>query len=228
MGMDPVLATKVFNEDGRTKKITVHGGLSMHKGNRAPYFSITGDIDVKTVNGGWKEESGGCIHGEIRKHFPEKFDDLIALHLSDIDGLPMHAVENGWYWLAGAVPGNFGERFHGGNSKMQHWKDNGEFDGYREPTPEECVKILAKHLRISFDEARKLTEIRIESVDDEIHVGMSVEEIHDVEKLAKLKAKKQFQDFVESQKERFAAEAKACIEKHGLKVYGDPWKEKRA
>jgi len=213
----------VFSEGGRTKRIVVHGGLHMLKGNSKPYFGITADIDVKTVKGGWAEESGGCLHNEIEKHFPGRFTDMIAMHMSDIEGLPMHAFANGWYWLAAAVEGHHGERYHAGNSKMQHWKDDGEFDGYREPTSEECLQILAKHLRITVDEARKLTEIRIESVDDEIHIGLSVEEIHELEKQAKTRAKLEFASFVDSQRDRFMAEAKACTEKHGLVVYGDPW-----
>jgi len=223
---DPVLAIKEFEECGQKYRATVHGGVRMIKGNSAPHFGITVDVD-RWSGGRWVDDSGGCQHSLVRKLFGDKYDDLIALHLSDINGLPMHAVENGWYWLAGAVDGHHGERYHGGNSKMQHWKDDGEFDGYREPTPEECLKFLAKHLRITLDEARKLTEIRIEKVDDEIPVGMSVEEIHEVEKLAKLSVKKKFAEFVADREERFAAEAKACIEKHGLKVYGDPWPVKK-
>jgi len=69
----------------------------------------------------------------------------------------MHGIANGVYWLAGALPGNLGERFHGGNSK-QHC--GGE---YREPTPDECLGILAKHLRISEAEARDLRDRFLEA-----------------------------------------------------------------
>lgn len=62
-------------------------------------FSITGDIyqagkpkiDKYFI-------SGGCIHEAILKHFP-KFAPFVHLHLSDWEGVPMHAVANGFYHL---------------------------------------------------------------------------------------------------------------------------------
>lgn len=57
-------------------------------------FSITGSI--------WKRgnqrdcETGGCIHEEIKKYFPE-FKDIIKYHLVSSDG-PMHYIANTTYW----------------------------------------------------------------------------------------------------------------------------------
>ena len=65
----------------------------LHKiGNQKPYFSLTGRI---VVNG--RETMSGAIHDEILKAFP-RLADIAALHLSDIDGKPMHSFENGKYW----------------------------------------------------------------------------------------------------------------------------------
>ena len=65
----------------------------LHKiGNQKPYFSLTGRV---LENG--REYYAGAIHDEILKAFPE-LADIAALHLSDIDGLPMHSFENGKYW----------------------------------------------------------------------------------------------------------------------------------
>jgi hypothetical protein len=65
----------------------------LHKiGNQKPYFSLTGRI----VEDG-RESVSGAIHDEILKAFP-LLDDLAALHLSDMDGKPMHSFENGKYW----------------------------------------------------------------------------------------------------------------------------------
>lgn len=65
----------------------------LHKiGNQKPYFSLTGRAVIKG-----RESVSGAIHDEILKAFPE-LEDLVALHLSDINGKPMHSFENGKYW----------------------------------------------------------------------------------------------------------------------------------
>jgi hypothetical protein len=61
-------------------------------GNQKPYFSLTGRI---FENG--RESVSGVIHEEILKAFPQ-LEDFVSLHLSDIDGKPMHSFENGKYW----------------------------------------------------------------------------------------------------------------------------------
>lgn len=76
------------------------------------YFSVTGyycrkatkrelneGIDLKLVDDVWYYiDTCGCIHDIILKHFPE-FKDIISLHLADLNGSPMYAVENGFYHL---------------------------------------------------------------------------------------------------------------------------------
>ncbi len=65
----------------------------LHKiGNQKPYFSLTGRVVEKG-----RESVSGAIHDEILKAFPQ-LADIAALHLSDIDGVPMHSFENGKYW----------------------------------------------------------------------------------------------------------------------------------
>ena len=61
-------------------------------GNQKPYFSLTGRI----VKDG-REVTSGAIHEEILEAFPE-IEDIAKLHLSDIEGKPMHSFENGKYW----------------------------------------------------------------------------------------------------------------------------------
>jgi len=61
-------------------------------GKQKPYFSLTGRVIVKG-----RESCGGAIHSQILKAFPQ-LADIAALHLSDIDGVPLHSFENGRYW----------------------------------------------------------------------------------------------------------------------------------
>lgn len=82
------LTTK--NQDPRNY---IEATAILHKiGNQKPYFSLTGRIVEKG-----RESVSGAIHSEILAAFPE-LADIAALHLSDIDGLPMHSFENGKYW----------------------------------------------------------------------------------------------------------------------------------
>jgi hypothetical protein len=56
-------------------------------------FAITADIYSDKY---WL--IGCCCHDEILEAFPE-FKIFVDLHLSDADGVPMHAVANGYYHL---------------------------------------------------------------------------------------------------------------------------------
>lgn len=105
----PLLAETEFTENKILHRIRVFGGLHYIKGNSLPHFSLTADIDYKTARG-WRESSGGMCHDEILHHFP-RFADLAALHLSDINGLPMYAVENGFYHLGGTHWAQFNPQF---------------------------------------------------------------------------------------------------------------------
>ena len=107
-------------------------------GNTHPHFSVTGSIGVF----GRDPRVCGCIHDEARQVWPA-IGPIIALHLSNADdGEPMHVEANGWYWLAGAL-GGLGKKYHGGNSNPLR-------------SPDECLTILARHLRITIEDARAL------------------------------------------------------------------------
>ena len=119
--------------------LTIYAGLHYIRGNPAPFFSLTAE----------SEEYGyGMLHDLILEHCPE-LAPLADLHLSDINGVPMHAVENGWYWLKGAA-GDQGSFFSESINS--------------EEEPEKCMQMLAKHLRISNAEAQKLIQETTRSV----------------------------------------------------------------
>lgn len=146
-----------------------------YRGSLTVEILVPGDVRSDLVDGHFSVtahtyDSAGCQHELILKHFPE-LKSLIALHLSDKDGIPLHAVENGFYWLAGAKEGHFEQRFHGGQTNSK----------------EECVQILANHLRTDLDVAFALVDT--------------------------ISTKEQFAQYVEGCKPRWAREAKAALEK---------------
>lgn len=75
------------------------------KGSVFTSFQITISLEYKRFSltclgyGKRKElESGGADHTTILELRPD-LKIFADLHLSDLSGLPMHAIENGWHWL---------------------------------------------------------------------------------------------------------------------------------
>ena len=168
---NPVLAAYKGKPD---ESFRVVGGLHYIKGNSKPHFSIT--VDAR--------DFGGCCHDLVLKHF-QQFADLVALHLSDINGAPMYALENGFYHLGGT-----------------HWQ---------KPN----FAIAADHFRITEAQARALAADLFGHSFSETAGFLSKGEAE--------KAKARLAVWVEAQRPRWKAEADACVAKHGLVVYGDPW-----
>jgi hypothetical protein len=97
-------------------------------------FSITADFYENRVGGNASPRRwnmGGCLHDEIIAAAPE-LKPLVDLHLSDLEGVPMHAFENGFYWLA---------KVAGIPQKYEP-----------EQSIEQCAKYLQSHLRVGFAE----------------------------------------------------------------------------
>lgn len=57
-------------------------------------FAITWD----EYNERWRRISWGCMHDKILEYFPE-LQQIVDLHLSDINGVPMYAIENWMYHI---------------------------------------------------------------------------------------------------------------------------------
>lgn len=182
---------------GTGYQIRVTAGLHHLQGNARPYFSVTADIYKP---GARDIEAGGCLHREVLRSWP-KLAPVVALHLCDDTGAPMHAEVNGWYQLAGYY-GGAGERYHGGNADRQHWNDDGSFNGYRHSTPDECLQVFAESMRIPVETARALADGWRDTIQTKLQTG----ERQHGETIRAL-----FRAWVETQRERWQAEAEAAI-----------------
>lgn len=92
------------------RKVTISGeryavahveyGLHFIERNQMPYFSVTfaaAKSQRKYDEGNW--DYSGAGHEAALALMPE-VADLVRLHLAEIDGAPIHAVANGWYWYS--------------------------------------------------------------------------------------------------------------------------------
>ncbi len=81
-------------------------------------FAITAELYER---GRWV--AWWCLHDEILKHKPE-YKILVDLHLSDIDGVPMYAIENSIYWFKDNIEKGIsylrGERLHEDKKEKLH------------------------------------------------------------------------------------------------------------
>lgn len=67
-------------------------------------FAITGDLyEAGKPKTDKYFIAAGCMHDEIVRFFPE-FKQFIDLHLCDYEGVPISAVENGYYHLTQGFP----------------------------------------------------------------------------------------------------------------------------
>ena len=93
-----VCRTKQFVHEGQKYEIKAIVSFDDDCGNKSFDFSVTGDIYQICKNGERVWCSGGCIHEEIYKRFPE-LRPFIEMHLRNREGMPMHPFANGFYHL---------------------------------------------------------------------------------------------------------------------------------
>jgi hypothetical protein len=117
-----------YKEDGKNYLMEVEYGIR-NKGEDNAYFTVTGSVmeqvhsksgvsrsgeKYKLVDGKYYAEyMGGCIHDEIKKVTSE-FNDIIPMHLANVNGMPMYAFANGFYHLKNGfedTPVDFNTRF---------------------------------------------------------------------------------------------------------------------
>lgn len=76
--------------------VTIHGDENEHR-----YFSITGNVRRLTKKG-TPDRRGSVYNGAIADRFVKafpKYKELCDLHLCELDGSPVYAVENGVYYI---------------------------------------------------------------------------------------------------------------------------------
>jgi len=103
--MDEILAANYWRKEisgapyGEPKRLLleVKAELVKRSGNDYAYYSITGTISRQDKRYRDPVITGGAIHEDILKHYPD-LAPLVIVHLSAPDGLPTHAEANARYW----------------------------------------------------------------------------------------------------------------------------------
>lgn len=94
-----------FRSDLRTLETTAPGyrrvvatfGVRWIEGNSSPYFVATGEA-WETGSRRRDSYTSGMIHDVLlSSRAGGELTSFVSLHLSDLDGVPMHAAANGWY-----------------------------------------------------------------------------------------------------------------------------------
>jgi hypothetical protein len=156
----------------KATRTTVTAGLHHLDGNPGPYFSISCSIEEQANNNRWLEAGGGAAHETIARLFP-RLAPIIGMHMASEDGAPMHDTANAIY--------------HAG------------FSGYADARN---VERLAKHLRISPEDARALID-RCERA----FTAAFIRGQGDAREIAGTL----IAEFVDAQRPRWAEEARAAI-----------------
>lgn len=189
---------KTFQEGNQSFRIQADYGLQYFGGNSDAYFSVTGSVD-RVRFGRWVEDSGGCIHDEVLKHFPE-LKPLVDLHLSDTQGAPMHAEGNAWFWFREFMDGQtWAHTF----AHRPWWAKN------KQPDPK-ALEHFVSHCRITHEQVDALISQVKDALCNVSHYSRVYEggAVPVAEKIVK--------EFVSAQRPRWLAEAQAAIKQFNL------------
>jgi hypothetical protein len=177
-----------------TKKHT-DGFIRINISTEREYFSITADICADSTFRDSKIHACGCLHEDITEAAPE-LKPFIDLHLSTLDGVPMHAVENGFYWLckAAGIPQQYAP----------------------EQSQEKCFSFLLSHLRVSEQEGDQIMGKVVNAyIDGKAKIAIcdpvSPRCKQEQEKQGIFDAKNHFKKIVDSMKPRWQKEAAKAL-----------------
>lgn len=125
------LRHSIYTRDTEGNDLTISIRLNDECKNGRQEFSITADSK--------KGRYGGCCHDEILAVKPE-LKPFVALHLSDASGVPMYAIENGFYHLTNGF----------NNTKPDDEKFAQEFCDYYRVTPEQFAFLTNSETSTQF------------------------------------------------------------------------------
>ena len=133
------MKTLLSHKESKTKdgiRVTIE--IAINQSNHV-YLSVCGEVHEMTGGKPRLVSCGQCT-GEMREYFPE-YHDFLDLHLSDIDGKPMYAMENGMYFL-------------------EHMNENSN---------DISILTVMKHFRISYQEAIELSIMKRDAQKERIY-----------------------------------------------------------
>lgn len=122
--------------------------------SQPPYFSVTGQLINKRYHGDRAIEASGMCHDLIAEYIPE-LKPVIAVHLADENGVPMHAVDQAVYF-AGMSTWNGGPNGRPMSPRDEYGRikiETGIPDGL-----EWAPELLIEHLRVAPQSARALRD----------------------------------------------------------------------
>ena len=132
-------------------RFNARAALDHIEGNRRPHFTTTGELLNLRRRGDNQIEACGQMQEETRAHFPE-MAPLLAIHSSDDDGTPMHALENARYW--------FGLCYFDPKTRLRPMSPHTEYSNQTFETDpvdgrEWAPETVARHLRVTIPQARE-------------------------------------------------------------------------
>lgn len=91
-----------YRENGRNYIVFMSACLSQLKGNVCPHFSIIGcarrATSIWNIDKRYKYPANYGVCHNLLLHVKPSLSDLVAMHLCDMDGTPMYALENGFFY----------------------------------------------------------------------------------------------------------------------------------